>query len=107
MRILTPEQVQERLNNEQNGVLLVDIRNPEEWLYDGRIAGAIWIPMYELPGRAAVELPDDVDVVLYCAHGVRSRAMVRYLNRAGYENVIDMEGGLRAWARAGLPVKRS
>lgn len=86
--------------------MLVDIRNPEEWLYDGRIAGAVWIPMYELPGRANSDLREDMDVILYCAHGVRSKAMTRYLNRAGFDNIIDMEGGLRAWANAGLPVER-
>lgn len=94
----------ERLADSADELLLVDIRNPNEWQYDGRIEGARWIPMYELPSRAARELPGDVDIVLYCAHGVRSRVMVQYLNRVGFDKVCDLEGGLQAWQRAGLPV---
>lgn len=93
-----------RLADRQDNVLLIDIRNPNEWQNDGRIEGARWIPMYELPGRAARELPDDADIILYCAHGVRSRVMVQYLGRIGFDNVCDLAGGLQAWQRAGLPV---
>ncbi|HOA24945.1 MAG TPA: rhodanese-like domain-containing protein [Aggregatilineales bacterium] len=103
--MLTPTQVYDRFVRANEHAILLDIRNPNEWAEDGRIEGAKWIPMYELPRRAQKELPRDVPVVVYCAHGVRSAVMARYLRGLGFSNVIDMAGGLLAWQRAGLPVQ--
>ncbi len=103
--MLTPTQVYDRFVRANEHAVLLDIRNPNEWAEDGRIEGAKWIPMYELPRRAQKELPRDVPVVVYCAHGVRSAVMARYLRGLGFSNVIDMAGGLLAWERAGLPVQ--
>lgn len=103
--LLSPRQVYDRYVGSGEQVVLLDIRNPNEWTGDGRIHGATWIPMYELPRRAVEELPDDVPIVVYCAHGVRSAVMARYLRTLGFTDVIDMAGGLLAWQRAGLPIQ--
>ena len=41
-----------------------------------------------------------------CATGVRSAAVTGYLLRSGWTDVTNVEGGIVAWQRAGLPVER-
>jgi rhodanese-related sulfurtransferase len=41
-----------------------------------------------------------------CATGVRSAAVTGYLLRSGWADVANVEGGITAWQRAGLPVER-
>lgn len=102
---LTPRGAYERLQADEPPVLL-DVRTREEWLYDGRIPGATWIPMGELPLRADRELSPDRPVIVVCAHGVRSGAIARFLVRKGFTTVADLSGGIQAWEEAGLPVER-
>jgi rhodanese-related sulfurtransferase len=62
--------------------------------------------MDDLPVRATSELPKEAEIIVYCAHGVRSTAVARALVRAGYQHVGDMVGGMDAWLRVGLPVAK-
>ena len=45
------------------------------------------------------ELPDDVPIIVYCHHGIRSLNVARYLAHVGFENVANLQGGIDAWAR--------
>ncbi len=101
---LTPVQLKSRLERAGKDFILLDIRTAQEWQYDGRIRGARWIPMDELLVKAEAELPRDAEIVVCCAHGVRSAAVARYLARAGYTHVSDLAGGLLAWEAAGFPL---
>ena len=80
--------------------MLLDVRTDEEWA-DGRIPGAVHIPMDQLMARL-----DEVGdrVVCVCAVGARSGRVVEYLNAQGYE-AVNLDGGIYAWADAGLPVE--
>jgi len=82
---------------EQNRVKLVDVREVEEH-EDLRIGGEILIPLGELEQRAESELPNrEDDIVVYCAHGVRSLWAVRALQARGYTRVRSLEGGIAEW----------
>ena len=83
-----------------DGWMLLDVRTDDEWA-DGRIAGAVHIPMDELMGRM-----DEVGdrVVCVCAVGARSGRVAEYLNAQGYE-AVNLEGGIYGWADAGLPIE--
>jgi len=83
--------------------LLLDVREPWEY-QEQRIAGALFIPMGEVIGRAG-EIPTDRDVYVYCKVGGRSARVVEYLRRQGNERVINVSGGIDAWTAAGLPVE--
>jgi len=83
--------------------LLLDVRQPEEFR-SGHISGAKLIPLHELRSRQN-ELPKDRQIVCICASGSRSSSAARTLAGAGY-NVLNMSGGMSAWARSGLPVKK-
>ncbi|HEX4886775.1 MAG TPA: thioredoxin domain-containing protein, partial [Luteibaculaceae bacterium] len=42
-------------------------------------------------------------VYVYCLSGGRSRAAAEALRSAGYKQVVELEGGMLAWRKAGLP----
>ncbi len=76
--------------------VLLDVREPWEWNLC-RIAGATLIPMRDLPARLQ-ELDKAAETVVICHHGVRSYQAARYLESLGFENVINLSGGVAAWA---------
>lgn len=83
------------------GALLLDVREADEW-QAGRAPAAHHIPLGELATRHT-ELPTDRRVVAVCRMGGRSAAATDALNNAGYD-VVNLAGGMQAWAAAGLPV---
>jgi rhodanese-related sulfurtransferase len=91
---LTPEQVQSRLH-EYNPPLLLDVRTHEEYAA-AHIPGSHHLPLDRL-ADGAEELDPDREMVVVCAHGIRSAAAVRYLRQAGFSRVVNMRLGLAAW----------
>jgi len=87
---------------EAEGLLLVDIRTPAE-IAQGLIPGALQLPMHLIPLRMS-EIPKDQDVVIYCRSGARSYQACAYLMQHGYGRVLNLRGGIIAWARHGLPI---
>jgi rhodanese-related sulfurtransferase len=80
---------------------LVDVREDDEW-QAGHIDGARHIPLRELGARAG-ELSKDRPILAVCRSGSRSAAAVRGLRQMGYE-AENLEGGVTAWSKAGLPL---
>ncbi len=77
--------------------LLLDVREP--WEFERcRIAGSRLVPMRRVP-EVAPQLDPEAEVVVICHHGIRSRQVALYLERLGFANVINLEGGVEAWAR--------
>jgi rhodanese-related sulfurtransferase len=85
-------------------IYLVDIRTPAE-LAQGQIPGAVHLPMHLIPLKMAA-LPRDKEVVLYCRSGARSYHACAYLLQQGFDNVVNLRGGIIAWAREGLDIQR-
>ncbi|MBK5931678.1 rhodanese-like domain-containing protein [Halochromatium salexigens] len=80
-------------------ILLVDVRTPSE-VAQGALPNAIHIPMAVIPVRAA-ELPRDRDMVVYCRSGARSYHCCQFLAQQGFDNALNLRGGIIAWARHG------
>ena len=83
---------------------LVDVRTPDEYA-KGHIAGAVhndWLEDGFLD--RAQTLDKSKPVLLYCAAGGRSEEAVAALKKAGYTNVVDLEGGFNGWKRSNMPV---
>jgi rhodanese-related sulfurtransferase len=78
---------------------LLDIRSDGE-LAQGMLPNAEHLPMHLIPLRLD-ELPKDKEVILYCHSGARSYHACAYLIQQGYENVVNLRGGILAWARSG------
>ena len=77
--------------------VLLDVREP--WEFErARIEGAQLVPMREVPSRIG-EIAQDKAVVAVCHHGGRSMQVALFLEKAGYNNVHNLVGGVDAWSR--------
>jgi rhodanese-related sulfurtransferase len=88
----------DRLRGEGHRIL--DVREDDEFAA-GHIAGAVHVPLMQIPARAA-ELDREADWLAVCRVGGRSLQATAYLSRLGLR-VANVEGGMEAWAGAGLP----
>lgn len=84
------------LAEKPESISLVDVREPEEYAED-RLEGSKLIPLGDLMTRANLELDPDADIVVYCAHGVRSMHALMGLRTLGFEKLRSLEGGLCAY----------
>ncbi len=84
---------------------LVDVREPGE--YDiVRIDGAVLIPQGRiLAGEAWAEIPQDREIVFHCKAGTRSANVLAAAQKAGYQRVSHLEGGILSWVRDVEPHK--
>src|ERR687884_2195372 len=89
-----------------NGVVLVDVRETEEW-DAGHIPGAVHVPRGYLESRIDGVVPDRSQrIVLYCASGTRSALAAHTLkDLLGYEDVASMTGGITLWKDRGYEVE--
>ena len=83
-------------------VLLLDVRTDAE-VARGVIGGATHIPLHLLPIRYT-ELRPDAVTVIYCQSGGRSAQACGWLGDQGFEKVFNLQGGVTAWSREGLPL---
>jgi rhodanese-related sulfurtransferase/glyoxylase-like metal-dependent hydrolase (beta-lactamase superfamily II) len=83
------------------GALLLDVREPDEWKA-GHAPDAVCIPMGRVHDRLG-DLPRDRRIVAVCRVGGRSAAITETLVARGVD-AVNLEGGMRAWLAAGLPV---
>lgn len=87
---------------ERGEALLLDVREPGEWRA-GHAPGATHIPLGEL-GQRYTELPRGRRIVAVCRSGSRSALATRSLREAGLQ-VDNLDGGMKAWQKAGLPLE--
>ena len=78
------------------GAALLDVREQDEW-DAGHAAGAVHIPLGDLPSRFAELDPSD-EIVLQCRSGARSARALAFLRQQGYEKVLNLKGGILAWS---------
>jgi rhodanese-related sulfurtransferase len=97
------ETLQSRLGDNEE-LLLLDIRTPSE-VAQGAIPNATHMPMHLLPLRAS-ELPRDKALVLYCRSGARSYHACQFLAQNGFDNMLNLRGGIIAWVRHGYEIDR-
>jgi rhodanese-related sulfurtransferase len=75
---------------------VLDVREARE-LDVCRLEGALHIPMAEIPAQTD-NLPTDQLLVVICHHGARSQMVVDFLRNAGFDNAVNLDGGIDAWA---------
>lgn len=83
------------------GATILDVREDDEWTA-GHIAGSVHVPLSQLPGRAA-DIPPTDPLVVVCRVGARSAQVTAWLASQG-RDVVNLAGGLDAWADAGRPL---
>jgi len=106
---LTPEQVKDELS--KGNATLIDIRESEELKENGQIPGSVHAPrgmleFYADPSQPYHKAAFDPEkrIILHCAGGGRSALAVQTLKQMGYQNVAHLDGGIKAWKEAGMPV---
>ncbi|MBI3561215.1 MAG: sulfurtransferase [Gammaproteobacteria bacterium] len=97
MRHLTPRELQQRLSDTATPPTLLDVREPWEFNLC-HIAGSELIPMGQI-SQALERYQQTQEIVVICHHGIRSRHVAYYLEHAGFNNIINLEGGVERWAR--------
>ena len=83
------------------GAVLIDVREPDEWL-EARVAGGLHIPLGQVQARVA-EVPTDTRVYVICRSGGRSQRAADWLRQQGID-AVNVSGGTLAWIDAGLDV---
>jgi rhodanese-related sulfurtransferase len=98
MREFEAEELKDYLGSATEQPLLLDVRQP--WEYEiCRLDNSMLMPMSTIPASLD-QLDKGRETVVICHHGVRSRRVAYYLEQAGFTNVINLRGGLDAWARS-------
>ena len=82
--------------------VVLDVRAPRE-REQKTIEGSVSIPLNHLAERAG-ELPKNRPLLVYCAGGYRSSIAASLLERAGFDHVSEIAGGIGGWEAAKLPV---
>ena len=97
-------EAERRLREDPDRPLLIDVREENEFV-DIRAPGAVLLPMSTFAARVG-ELPQDRPLMIVCHLGGRSSAAAGFLIRSGRSDVVNVAGGMDAWERGGLPVRR-
>lgn len=92
----------EELAQLREGVQIVDVRRPSEW-EEGHIEGALLVPLHQLSAKLA-EIDPTRPVAVHCKGGYRSAIACSLIQRAGFDQVMNLTGGYDAWRACGLPV---
>jgi glyoxylase-like metal-dependent hydrolase (beta-lactamase superfamily II)/rhodanese-related sulfurtransferase len=85
--------------------LVVDVREPDEYGH-GHVPKAVNIPQAELATRLD-ELPHDRPLLLICRTGARSLRAAQFLRQVGFDQVVTVDGGIRAWLKAGASIRQA
>ena len=91
---ITPTELKARQDRGDKPFIL-DVREPHEYQIcnlNGKL-----IPLGELPRRVA-ELDSSVEMVVHCRSGKRSADAIRFLQTAGFKKLLNLKGGVLAWA---------
>lgn len=83
-------------------IAVIDIRSDAE-VAQGVLPEAEHLAMHMIPLRIN-DLPKDKDIVLYCRSGARSYHACNFLSQQGVTNVLNLRGGIIAWARSGFEI---
>lgn len=99
MQRFAPAQLAAYLNQNDDPPLLLDVR--EVWEYEiCHIEGSELIPMRQIPPAVEQARLDPArETVVICHHGIRSRQVAYYLEHLGFTKLINLEGGVEAWAQ--------
>lgn len=96
----------------EQDVVIIDVRTPGEWQQTGIVEGSIPIMFFnernqpladEWLAQAAEHAAKDQTLILICRTGNRSGVIANYLVKVqGYQDVINVQGGIVSWKRAGF-----
>ena len=87
--------------------VILDVREPAEFAA-AHVRDAKNIPLGELAGRLGeLEKSKAKTIIVVCQKGTRSSSAARALEKAGFADVVSLDGGLAAWQTQGLPTAKN
>ncbi|MFZ6817095.1 rhodanese-like domain-containing protein [Undibacterium sp. Ji22W] len=97
MQHITASELAQKLTDSTKKMpLLLDVREP--WEYETcHIPQSLLMSMHSVPLRFE-ELDRDAEIVCVCHHGGRSMQVAHFLERSGFNQIINLTGGVHAWA---------
>jgi len=99
-RNITAADLQAMLN--QGGLRLLDVRTEAE-IAQGKIPQGEPLPLHIVPMKLG-EMEKHATIVFYCRSGGRSAQAAAFVAANGFTDVYNLQGGIIAWAQAGLPI---
>ena len=97
MDSITPVQLKDLMSDPEAEIIIVDVR--EDWeLERCKIDNCLHIPMGAIP-NSLHQLEFNLPIIVYCHHGLRSMQVANFLTSHGYIHVLNLEGGINAWAQ--------
>jgi rhodanese-related sulfurtransferase len=92
--------------NRDKGVV-IDVCSAAEFA-QAHVKGAVNVPLDELEARLTSTVKNkSTPLILVCAAGSRSKRAQAMAQKLGYEKVHSLQGGLKAWKEANLPVAKA
>jgi len=99
---ISPTEAVQCMNREKG--VVIDVCSADEFA-QGHIKGAVNVPLDELESRLDKTVKNKSNpVIMVCAAGARSKRAQAMAQKLGYEKVHSLQGGLKAWKEANLPV---
>lgn len=97
---VSPREFYKLMQNEN--AFVIDVHVPEQKHLNGT---DVWIPYDRLEEMQNL-LPQDKNtlILVYCRSGHMSKIAASKLAEMGYRNIYDLDGGIIAWQKAGLPI---
>lgn len=97
MQELSAQELKAHLETCDEPPLLLDVRQP--WEFEVcKIENSVSLPMSQITAEFKT-LDFNRETVVICHHGIRSRRVGRYLEEAGFSNIINLSGGVAQWAK--------
>jgi rhodanese-related sulfurtransferase len=95
MKEISVHELKQILDEKPDTITIIDVREPSE--YDQFNLNGILVPLGKINENFNI-IPKNSDVVVHCAHGVRSAKAINFLSQHhGYENLINLKGGIAEW----------
>jgi rhodanese-related sulfurtransferase len=93
---LRPIELKEFIDTQED-IHLIDVR--EEWEHHyAKLENSELMPL-GLFNKHAMELNPLKKIVIYCHHGIRSYQACEYLQRMGFSDLFNLDGGIDAWSK--------
>jgi len=93
---ISPIDLQQKLSESPTEYCLIDVREPFEYEI-AHIESSLFIPMQTIADNLE-QLDKTKTLVIICHHGVRSQQVAAFLDYQGFEQVMNLTGGIDAWS---------
>lgn len=114
IRSVSPSELKQRLKEQDEGLLLIDLRDIRELKREGKIPHSLHIPRGMLEFWVDPDSPyyrsefDSArEIILYCNKGWRSALATQTLQTMGLENVAHLQGGMENWQAENGPIEQN